>query len=170
MNIKTQTKISANIIENGLSLYIFSPEIGEAMKSGSFLNYFWENKEEIEKVISFPFDFSKMVKFFATPPKYRNFQETFVTNSDFYYELFNFLLKKYPQKFSQYPHKISFDPNYRSLIDRGNTINLAPFSNPNILKGEKFIFKGVYSTKIIKENILPTYKAYAESFISTFLI
>ena len=163
MKYISQTKISANITESGLELFIHSPEIGKAIESGSFLTYIWKNQEQVSAhFLSSSFPFSELVKYFATPPDMRsdyakNFQFNFL-------DLFNYLHQKFP--------KVTLTD--RIWMDRGTnlfnqrSLNIFPLTDTAIKKGKRFNFKGVYSPKLVKEQILLPYRGYAEAFIRTF--
>ncbi len=165
--LKTDTVISANICENGLNIYVKSPEIAQILGGGNnFALYLWNKREEMEKLAGQSIPFDDLVKYFAAPEEEKNDYLKKIIGKNFWTNVTRFIKRKYIDRLYPNGHEITISSE--SYVYHDRHLNLSCLFDPGIADGKNFVYKGIYNTELIKTTIIPLLRGYACALIKTF--
>lgn len=161
-SILTNSKISFNINDDGVSLFIKSPEIINILESGKFAEKIWNTKIFNDR----GFPQKSFFRFFSKKPEHRSILDIEGIDIDFIYCLFHVAIKDYCNyKLLKY-FNYTLDGDMRWVYDHATQrVNLTPLICPLIYEGKNFHYSGVYIDTLFEKEVVSLLRFSAASFI-----
>ena len=165
------TVIRANIVDEGVAIYIKSPEIADILESGIFLEYYWLNKEDINSKYSMHISLGNIAPFLAKSRSKRSKEDyrRFLSNSNVA-NFFNYAvlkLNKNNEVLERGGAYFNCD-DYKIFNINNGSMNLGCLASPNIREGCSFVAPGVFTKKIIERNIIVPLREYIFAFLRVY--
>lgn len=169
MLLETKTSIATYISNGGLKVTIVSPEIGGLIKGGDdIVQTFWHRREEIESITgSSGTSFETLVKYFLTTSESHKkalYQQ--IMHKNFWHNVLRYIKDKHVRNLVSFPHDITISQD--GYIYRKQTLNLMCLTDPQIIEGKSFLYKGIFNKEMVSTSIAPLLRLYASGIIKTF--
>ncbi len=165
--LKTNTRISANICQDGLNLTVKSPEIGELLNGGeSLATFLFDHFDEMESSGGQAISFDDLCKYFVAPKDEKKEYLAKIVSPNFWMNIFRQIKRKNIDMKIPLAHEITISKE--NFLYHRQQLNLSCLLDPEIAHEKNFLYSGIYTRELLTTQVLPLLRIYSSCLIKNF--